>query len=93
MHFPPHGLKKRQLSVPFRVLHIWTNFFQWLKHSVLWTIFKGVLIIRVDRTNFDVVTRQIEKVHRGRSFTKEVVLSDCIAIVSTAVGRFSILPS
>ena len=68
MHFPPHGLKKRQLSVPFRVLHIWTNFFQWLKHSVLWTIFKGVLIIRVDRTNFDVVTRQIEKVHRGRSF-------------------------
>ena len=93
MHFPPHGLKKRQLSVPFRVLHIWPNFFQWLKHSVLWTIFKGVLIIRVDRTNFDVVTRQIEKVHRGRSFTKEVVLSDCIAIVSTAVGRFSILPS
>ena len=70
MHFPPHGLKKRQLSVPFRVLHIWPNFFPWLKHSVLWTIFKGVLIIRVDRTNFDVVTRQIEKVHRGRCFPR-----------------------
>ena len=28
-----------------------------------------MLIIRVDRTNFNVVTRQIEKVHQDRSFT------------------------
>ena len=40
----------------------------WFKHSVLWTISNGVLILRVDRTNFDVVTRQIEKVHRYGMF-------------------------
>ena len=44
-------------------------FIPWLKLSALWTIFKGVLIIRVNRTNFDVVTRQIVKVHRDRIFT------------------------
>ena len=33
---------------------------------MLWTIYVGVLIICVDRTKFDVTTRQTVKVHRDR---------------------------
>ena len=35
---------------------------------IIWTIITGVLIIRVDRTKFDVITHQTVKVHRDRSF-------------------------
>ena len=67
--FPPHGSKKGHLSIPIRFFHRRTFVFPWFKLSALWTISKGVLIIRVDRTNFDVVTRQVEKVHQDRIYT------------------------
>ena len=35
---------------------------------IIWTIITGVLIIRVDRTKFDVITHQTVKVHRDRIF-------------------------
>ena len=33
---------------------------------MLWTMYIGVLIMGVGRTNFDVITRQTVKVHRDR---------------------------
>ena len=63
-------VQKQQKTAP-QVLffcHRWPNVFPCLKLSVLWTISKGVSIIRADRTNFDVVNRQIEKVHRRWMF-------------------------
>ena len=36
---------------------------------MLWTMYIGVLIMGVGRTNFDVITRQTVKVHRDRIFS------------------------
>ena len=51
---------------------------------MLWTMYIGVLIMGVGRTNFDVITRQTIKVHRDRIFSGYGPRS-CVVVVVVVV--------